>query len=896
MRNDLPSGTVTLLLTDIEGSTRLLHGLGAEGYALAQAEHREVLRAAFRANNGVEVDTQGDAFFYAFPSTLDALRGTVTAQRGLERFDWSHGAAVKVRMGMHTGEPQRTDEGYVGVPVNTAARIAAIGHGGQVLMSSHTADLLSEALGDDEITLRDLGEHRLKDLASLQRLYQVVIPELDSDFAPLRTQQTRSNNLPMPPTPFVGRATEVAAVRDRLMEQSVRVLTLTGPGGMGKSRLALRVASELLFSFEDGAFFVSLAPVRHPRLVIPAIARALDIREGGGKTLLETLEDEMRDKHLLLVLDNFEHVRAAARDLANLMGQCPALKVLITSREALRLSGEREFAVPPLELPPPGARLQPEALTQFAAVRLFLDRAEVAREGFQLTTENAATVVDICRRLDGLPLALELAAARLHTMQAPELLEALAQRLSVLTDGAVDLPERQQTLRDAIAWSYELLAPEEQNLCRRLSVFVGGCDPEVAGTVCDPDSAEDVVALLDSLAAKSLLGLSFHTAQTGTDSVLPRVEGEAPRYGMLETIREYAREQLEDAGEWPALRARHRDWCLRLSEEAEPHLRDAESGQWLETLERDHDNLRAALGRCFESGSSDADQGLKMATSLMNFWYEHGYISEMRDWLERGLDVAKSAPEVTRARAFYGVAGMARQQGRLEEAEIFCEDALDLYRQAGDRQGEARALGELGAILAGQGHNDRSVASLEQALAILREIDDPERLSFTLATLGALQQIQGGVEDAAASYGEALDIARQRGDNHLAATALVNLGELAQLKGNNSEARTYYEESLAIYDELQTDIAIAYCLEVLAGMDAAEGEPRTAARLFGAAEHLREEIGRPVESFNKERYDHDLATARAALDDAGFDEARREGRDMSRAEAVALALRQPEAA
>jgi predicted ATPase/class 3 adenylate cyclase len=890
MRDDLPSGTVTLLLTDIEGSTRLLNELGAEGYALAQAEHREVLRDAFRSNNGVEVDTQGDAFFYAFSTPVDCLRGAVSAQRRLEHFNWSHGSVVRVRMGMHTGEPQRTDEGYVGVPVNTAARIAAVGHGGQVLMSAHTAELLAEQLADDEITLRDLGEHRLKDLEGLQRLHQIVIPELNSDFSPLRTQQTRRNNLPVPPTPFVGRAAEVAAVRDRLLEQSVRVVTLTGPGGMGKSRMALRVATELLHSFDDGAFFVSLAPVRHPRLVIPAIARALDVREGGGKTLLETLEDELRDKELLLVLDNFEHVRAAARDLAGLMSQCPRLKVLITSREVLRLSGEHGFPVPPLELPPIGARLKPDELTDFAAVRLFCDRAEAARDGFRLAPDNAETVVEICRRLDGLPLALELAAARVRTMDPPELLEALAARLSVLTDGAVDLPERQQTLRDAIAWSYELLEPEEQTFCRRLSVFAGGCDPDVASRICDPQGTVEVTGMLDSLVAKSLVSVGWHSAREGAAKVVPRAGTDVPRYNMLETIREYAKEQVDEAGEWPDLRGRHRDWCLNLVEEAEPNLRGSDAEDWMAALERDHDNLRAALGRCFEKGSDDAEQGLGMANALMNFWYEHGHVSEMRDWLEQGLEVARSATDAVRARAFSGVAGMARHQGRLEEAEIYCEDALELYRKAGDRRGEARALGELGAILQRQGSNERSESVLQEALAILRDIDDPERLSFTLVALGALQHIQGRLEEAAENYTESLEIGRQRGDKHASATALVNLGEIAQLQGDNGKARDMYSESLSLYHQLHMDIAIAYCLEVLAGIDAAEGEARRAAQLFGAADYMREEIGTPVESFNQERYQKYLDTARAGLDDEEFDQAFGEGQKMTTDEVIGVAM------
>ncbi|MEJ2131158.1 MAG: tetratricopeptide repeat protein, partial [Gammaproteobacteria bacterium] len=795
----------------------------------------------------------------------------------------------RVRMGMHTGEPERTAEGYIGMDLNKAARISSAGHGGQILVSDRTAELLADDLAAESLTLRDLGENRLKDLEGPQRLHQVVIPELPSDFPPLRTHQTRPNNLPIPPTPFVGRAVEVASVRDRLLERNVRVLTLTGPGGMGKSRLALRVANELLHAFEDGAFFVPLAPVRHPRLVIPAIARALDLRESGGKTLVEALEEYLRDKELLLVLDNFEHVRAAARDLAEIMSHCPRLKVLITSREILRLSGEHDFPVPPLTVPPRDKRLSLEELERYEAVRLFCDRAQAARTDFGLNADNANTVVEICQRLDGLPLAIELAAARVRTMALPELLEALAKRLSVLTDGAVDLPERQQTLRDAIAWSFELLEPDEQAFCRRLAVFAGGCDPEVAGTICDPEGEADVPTLLDSLVAKSLLGVAWHAARESASKVVPQA-ADAPRYGMLETIREYALERLEEAGEWDSLRERHRDWCLHLAEEAEPELRGSESADWMETLERDHDNLRAALQRCFEGREQEPELGLRIANALMNFWYERGHISEMRDWLERGLDVAKTAPAVLRARAHYGAAGMARQQGFLEEAEIHCEEALDLYRSAEDQNGIARALGELGAILQRQGHQERSESALQEALTILRKLDDPERLSFTLVALGALQYIQGRLDDAAESYRESLEIGRQRNDKHATATALVNLGEISQMKGENAEARELYAESLSIYGVLHMDIAIAYCLEVIAGIDAADGEHARAARLFGAAEHVREEIGTPVESFNRERYDRDLALVREALEETTFAQERAVGRGLTQGEAVALAL------
>ena len=828
----------------------------------------------------------------AFPSAIGCLRAAVESQRGLESYDWPEGRPVRVRMGMHTGEPTRTGEGYVGMDVHAAARICSAGHGGQILLSHRTAELAEEELATEELTLRDLGEHRLKDLEGPQQLFQVVIPELSSDFSPLRTLETRPNNLPTPPTPFIGRAKEVAEVRDLLLRDGVRVVTLTGPGGTGKSRLALRVATELLHSFADGAFFVALASVRRHALVMSALARALGVREGQGRTLQEALEDHLRDRAILLVFDNFEHVRQAGRPLAELMAQCPGVKVLITSREALRLSGEYDVPVPPLGLPERGRLPAVLELASYEAIRLFVDRAQAARSDFDLNDENATPVTDICRRLDGLPLAIELAAARVRTMLPSELLPALESRLTVLTDGAIDLPERQQTLRDAIAWSFDLLEPAEQVLCRRLGVFVGGCTLEAARDVCDVESKLDLDEGTTSLVSKSLLGIEMPAGREGPAKVLP---SETPiqdsRFAMLETIREFALDQLEQSGEAEELRMRHRDWCLDLAEAAEPELRSADSERWLERLDSEHDNVRSALGWSLDGVDDGAEAALRIGTSLMVFWYQRGHLSEMREWLDRGLEAGPEAEPRLRATALYGAAGMARQQGELEEAALLCEDALKLYRGIEDSTGIARALGELGAILQRQGQFDRAAAALEEALRLLRELGDPERTSFTLVALGALEQIRGNPDQAAGHYEESLEIARDLGDKHGTATALVNLGEVTQLRGDNQRAAVLYRESLLLYAELKMDIAIAYCLEVLAGIDAAEGLADRAAQLFGAAENVREEIGAPVESFNLERYQGDVSSVREALERDTFDAAWATGRALSREQATALALR-----
>src|SRR6266487_3709298 len=479
---DLPTGTVTLLFTDIEGSTRLLQQLG-ERYASVLSECRDLLRTTFSEHHGYEVDTQGDAFFVAFTRARDAVSAAVAAQRTLASHRWPEGVTVRVRMGMHTGEPHLASEGYVGLDVHRAARIMSAGHGEQVLLSQTTHDLVEHALPED-VSLVDLGAHRLKDLQHPSHLFQLVIAGLPAGFPPLKTLDAYPNNLPIQPTPLIGREQEVATVAALLRHEDVRLLTLTGPGGTGKTRLGLQVAAELSDRFANGVFFVNLAPLSDPELVIPATAQALDVQERTGQPLLELLKASLREKHLLLLLDNFEQVVRAALQVAELLAACPKLKIMVTSRMALHVSAEQEFAVPPLMLPDPKHLPDLVVLSQYEAVALFIQRARAVKSDFQVTNATAPAIAEICVRLDGLPLAIELAAARIKLFPPPSLLARLSHRLVVLTGGAQDAPARQQTLRDTIEWSYHLLDAGEQRLFRRLSAFVGGCTLEAIEAVC----------------------------------------------------------------------------------------------------------------------------------------------------------------------------------------------------------------------------------------------------------------------------------------------------------------------------------------------------------------------------------------------------------------------------
>src|SRR5437588_4171767 len=579
---DLPTGTVTLLFTDIEGSTRLLQRLG-EHYAAVLADCRRLLRSQFQQYNGHEVDTQGDAFFVAFARATDAISAAIDIQRALAYQAWPDGASVKVRIGLHTGEPMLTADGYIGIDVHHAARIMSAGNGGQILLSPTTRQLVEQHLPVGTY-LQDLGEHRLKDLQRPSHLFQLSLDDLTTAFPPLKTLDTHPNNLPIQPTPFIGREKEVAAVTRLLKRSDVRLLTLTGPGGVGKTRLGLHVAAELSDEFADGVFVVALAPVNDPTQVVPAIAQTLAITEVSDRPLVTLLPGFLKEKQLLLLLDNFEQVGDAAVIQAELLAACPQLKIVVTSRIGLHVRAEHEFAVPPLSVPTLKQLPDLKTLSHYEAVALFIERAQATKPDFSVTNANAPAVAAICAHLDGLPLAIELAAARIKHFSPQTLLTRLEQGLSVLSGGARDLPARQQTLRGAIAWSYDLLSPEEQKLFRHPAVFVDGWGLEAAEAICMARGglSEDMLEGMASLVDKSLLRQEEQT------------EGET-RFWMLQTLREFGLEQMARSGELEATCQAHAEHYLWLAEEAQPSLQATEQGKWLARLEQEHENLRAAL-------------------------------------------------------------------------------------------------------------------------------------------------------------------------------------------------------------------------------------------------------------------------------------------------------------
>jgi predicted ATPase/class 3 adenylate cyclase len=657
-----PSGAVTLVFTDMEGSTRLLQRAGTDAYAGLLTEHRRLLEEAFDRHNGFHVGSEGDAFFVVFASADDAAAAAGEAQRALAEHPWPEEAEIRVRMGLHSGEPRVIEGGYVGLDVHQAERVMAAGHGGQVLLSEATRALL-----DERFPVRDLGDHWLKDLSGPQRLYQLLVEGLPADFPPLRTLDSRLTNLPAQPNAFVGRARELEEIGELLARDDVRLVTLTGPGGAGKTRLALQVAASLVEAFNDGVFLVSLAPVRDWELVAPTIAQTLGLREQSGQHGIETLTDYLRDKRILLVLDNLEQVIPVAPTLAGLLASAPALKLIATSRTRLRLSGEHTYAVRPLMLD--------------ESLRLFVQRARAAVAGFAVTEENEEAVTEICVRLEGLPLAIELAAPRVRTLTPAALLRRLDQRLTLLTGGAQDLDERQRTLRGAIEWSYELLHAAERTLFARLGVFVGGCRPDAAEQVCDPDGTLGAPPLdgLESLVENSLL-------HQRADS-----DGE-PRFWMLETIREFALERLASSGEAEAVGRLHAEWFADLAECLDADSRTGDQPASIARLDADYPNLRAAINWAREEGNGELL--LRLATALGPFWSTHGYVAEGRRALEDALELAGRRP----ARALLGLCSLRVFSGGGEGLLDDVHEALRAAEELGDPLTLAQAWNLLGRV------------------------------------------------------------------------------------------------------------------------------------------------------------------------------------------------------
>jgi predicted ATPase/class 3 adenylate cyclase/tetratricopeptide (TPR) repeat protein len=831
----LPTGTITLLFTDIEGSTLLLQQLG-ERYASVLIECRDLLRTAFSEYHGYEVDTQGDSFFVVFVRAREAVLATVAAQRAVTTHPWPEGVEVRVRMGLHTGEPSLVGEGYVGLDVHYAARIMQAAHGGQVLLSQTTHDLVENELPYG-VSLRDLGKHRLKDLQRPAHLYQLVIVSLPTDFPPLKTLDSRPNNLPVQLTPLIGREKEVAAVQNLLQREDVRLVTLAGPGGTGKTRLGLQVAAELSDLFPDGVYFVNLAPISDPDFVVPTIAQTLDLKEIGDQPLLDLLKGYLRDKHILLLLDNFEQVVSAASLAVELLAACPQLKVIVTSRVVLHVRGEQELLVPPLAVPDPKRLPDLVSLSHYEAVELFVSRAQAVKPEFQLSKTNAPAIAEICASLDGLPLAIELAAARIKLLPPQALLARLSQRLAVLTSGPRDAPARQQSLRNTIAWSYNLLEAQEQRLFRRLAVFVGGCTLEAIEAVCIAlETSTLTMSTLDSVASLIDKSILQQTEQ----------EGEQPRLVLLETIREYGLEALETSGEMEVTRRAHATCYLAMAEKAEPELGGLQQDVWLERLEREHENLRAAMQWSLEPGEDGQrrEMALRLGGALRQFWIVHGHLSEGRNFLERALVESKGVPESVQVKAFVTAANLANHQSDNDRTEALAQKSRALYQELGDTQGIAFSLRLLAGVAGRRGTLPAARMLNEEALALFREVGDKEGAAWSLHNMGLLAAALGDYAEARALLEESLAFHREVGNKAGMAHALWALASaLFDFQGSPSTIRALLEESLALSGEVGDKEASGSFFSLSGKLALSQGDIATARRLLEKSLAINREIG-----------------------------------------------------
>jgi predicted ATPase/class 3 adenylate cyclase len=870
---ELPTGTVTFLFTDIEGSTRLLQEFG-DRYAAVRDEHAAIVRRAVADGGGVEVSTQGDSFFVVFPSPVGAVRAAMAAQRGLAAHDWSPCPPLRVRMGLHTGEGVPGGDDYVGIDVNRAARIADAAHGGQLILSDAARALVERALPEGA-SLRDLGQHRLKDIAHPEHLHDLVIDGLPADFPPPRTLDARPNNLPAQLTSFVGREQEIAEIR-RLLGRT-RLLTLTGAGGTGKTRLSLQVAAEVLSEYWDGAFLVDLSSMTDPALVPSAVADALEVPEVPGRPILEAVKGHLRDRELLLVVDNFEQVAEAGPVIEELLIEAPALKVMATSRVVLSLRGEQEYAVPPLDLPDP-ERL-PDVLTlgRFEAVRLFTERAMAANPRFEVTAANAPAVAEITARLDGLPLAIELAATRTKVLTPEQMLPRLQSRLSILTSGVRTLPQRQRTLRDAIAWSYDLLDEAERRLFAQLSVFTGGWTLESAEAVCHPEPGLDLLDGVASLVDKSLVRRADPS------------DGQ-PRFSTLETIREFGQEQLEASGELDGLLRRHAEHFLGLALEAEPHLIADDQGPWLDRCDREHPNIRAALRWAIESG--EADRALEAAGALWRFWQQRGHLAEGRAWFEEILAMPSGqGTTAARATALIGAGGVAWWQQDRGAAGTYYEEAVAIERELGDPARTAEALYNYAFVVAGD-DLESAAQLLEESLGLFRRVGDERGVAQVLSML-VMRDAQAGHWDAVtASLEEGAAIWRRVGDRLHLAFDLVWLAFAYGRVGRGEDAWSAGLEALELFRGADNATGIGIALTDLAFLATWKGRHEDAIRLAGASESLRQRVGGPPGAIGGLLEGDPVAEARAHLSEEASGRAWEEGLTMSVDEAVVLARRE----
>ncbi len=864
-----------MLFSDMEGSTRLLARLG-DSYGDLLSAQRRLLRDAFSAHQGTEMGTEGDSFFVVFSSAGDALSACVAGQRALAGHAWPQGAAPQIRMGLHSGEPTRHEDGYIGMDVHRAARIAASAHGGQVIMSEATRQLVAGQLAQadgaiqdrtdpGELSLADLGWHRLKDIAEAEHLFQLLIPGLPDTFPPLKSLGNRGN-LPRPPTPFIARSAELRDMQELLSgPDTARLVTVTGPGGVGKTRLALAAAESAAEHFPDGVFFVRLAPVTEASVMWTTIAEALGIT-GDGRSP-PTFFEHIADLQALLVLDNLEQLPEASQVIAELLNVAPRVTLLVTSRSPLHVLGEHEYPLGPLPLP--GA-LPPDQ-PQEGAVELFVQYVRMARPDFRLTTENTDDVTAICARLDGLPLALELAAARARLLSPRALLARLDSSLE-FEAGTAGRAERHRTLRDTISWSYDLLSPELQAFFRRMGAFAGGCDLAAISAVVS--GGADPFDRVAELADAALLRVA-----DGPD-------GE-PRTRMLQTVQAFAQAKLYEAGEWEQIRNAHASFYADLAEELSSRLEGPAALAARDHIEAELENIRAALTWCLDQpadGNPPPERlgtGLRLCQAMSWFWYAFGYTAEGQGWQRRAVAVASAAGGPNLATALHGLAVLLLQQGETAEAKDALITCLQIWRDIGDRSKTAMELSSLGVAYWTLGDLDTGRVMLRESIDIAREIGDESRESTALSNLGAFEIGANNCEHGIELLERALVTDQRLGNVWGCAVIRSNLTAAMLRTGRADEAyaslRSQAADMVGLGDiELTIEI-----IELLAGIFSQREEAGRAARLLGTAEAMRDQAGMPIRGPDAELLDEFLAPARGLLSPQEWEEERSAGRTLN---------------
>jgi predicted ATPase/class 3 adenylate cyclase len=861
----LPEGTITFLFTDIEGSTRLLQRLGG-GYGELLGTHARLVREAAARQGGSEVGTQGDAFFIAFPDARDAVAAAVDAQRSLLSHPWHHGSPVLVRMGLHTGTAAIVDGDYVGLDVHRASRIAGASHGGQVVVSAETYNAVDGTV--DGLAFVDLGEHVLKDIDEPEHIRQVLADGLPTEFPPLRSLEPPTN-IPRRAGTLVGRRREFAELHRLVCDAAARIVTVFGPGGVGKTRLASAVALDASAGFSGGAWFIDLTPTSDPDQMLVEIAKVVGASVESGRPPLEVLVESIGRRRVLLLLDNFEHITPAATSVARLVERCPRLTVVVTSRVVLSLRDETAFPVAPLGLPPGRTR---DAVQQSDAGALFVEGARAARPDFHLSDANAPAVAEVCELLDGLPLAIELAAARIKLFTPEQLRLRLDRQLRVLTSGPGDTPERHQTMRATIDWSFQLLTPAEQAFFRDFAVFGGGATFDaIAHVAATDDATEPLTALVNH-------------------SLVRQREDEhgEVRFDVLHVIREYALDLFHASPETSEVRDRHARYYLSLADTA------SKGGAGDNALGREHDNLRPALSWLLDKAAAGdgeaAELGLRLANALGGFWYRHGHIQEGKTLLERALAVAANADDMQRAAALRNLGILLETRRDVDAARACLEDALATYRRQDDQSGEAACLNSLGVVARTAGDLAAAETYFVDGLALRRELGDVGGTANVLSNLAMVLVDRHDVARALDLLREGEELDRAAGNQWGIACSKNNRGVAHLLDGHPEIGEPLIADALRTFVEFGDDDGVAESLEALAGIAAAKDDALRTLRLASASDAVRERAGIPPVGIDRTRLDRWVTQASAALTSDAIAQAHDQGRQMTTDQAVRYAL------